>query len=143
MTNPTKPGDPADRAADGAFGGVTSHRAGYGDKLARVEDWLRRHPTATLASGEGAALLEEIDRLRKELAYQKRLMAVASAEHRRMAEDLDRVKTHRDDLRADIGWVRTLHIRHKQDCSECEPKCVECDVVYPCPTLRALDKENA
>lgn len=64
MTNPTKPGDPADRAADGAFGGVTSHRAGYGDKLARVEDWLRRHPTATLASGEGAVLVQEIDRLR-------------------------------------------------------------------------------
>ncbi len=64
MTNPTKPGDPADRAADGAFGGVTSHRAGYGDKLARVEAWLRKYPSATLASGEGAALLAEIDRLR-------------------------------------------------------------------------------
>ncbi len=63
-----KPGDPADKPldakADGAFGGVTSHRAGYGDKLARVEDWLRRHPTATLASGEGAVLVQEIDQLR-------------------------------------------------------------------------------
>ena len=63
-----KPGDPADKPldakADGAFGGVTSHRAGYGDRLARVEEWLRRHPSATLASGEGAVLLAEIDRLR-------------------------------------------------------------------------------
>jgi hypothetical protein len=64
MADTTRPGDPADKAADGAFGGVTSHRAGYGDKLARVEDWLRKHPSATLASGEGAALLEEIDRMR-------------------------------------------------------------------------------
>ena len=64
MAADTKPGDPADRAADGAFGGVTSHRAGYGDKLARVEEWLRKHPSATLASGEGAVLLAEIDRLR-------------------------------------------------------------------------------
>lgn len=66
MTSETKPGDPADRAtdakADGAFQG--SHRAGYGDRLARVEDWLRRHPDATLQSGEGAVLLAEIDRLR-------------------------------------------------------------------------------
>ena len=68
MTDTTKPGDPADKAADGAFSGVTSHRAGYGDKLQRVEDWVRRHPTATLASGEGAALLQEIDWLRAELA---------------------------------------------------------------------------
>jgi hypothetical protein len=67
MTDTTKPGDPADKAADGAFGGVTSHRAGYGDKLARVEDWVRRRPTATLASGEGAVLLAEIDRLRRML----------------------------------------------------------------------------
>lgn len=69
MTSETKPGDPADRAADGAFGGVTphathSHRAGYGDdRLARLVAWLRAHPTTTLASGEGALLLTEIDRL--------------------------------------------------------------------------------
>jgi hypothetical protein len=67
MTDPTKPGDPADKAADGAFGGVTSHRAGYGDRLARVEDWVRRWPSATLSSGEGAVLLAEIDRLRRML----------------------------------------------------------------------------
>ena len=66
MSDEQKPGDPADKAADGAFGGVQSHRAGYGDdKLARLIDWLRAHPTATLASGEGALLLAENDRLHR------------------------------------------------------------------------------
>ena len=65
MSDEQKPSDPADKAADGAFGGVQSHRAGYGDdKLQRLTEWLRAHPTATLASGEGALLLAEIDRLR-------------------------------------------------------------------------------
>ena len=69
MSNEQKPGDPADKAADGAFGGVQSHRAGYGDdRLARLIDWLRAHPTATLASGEGALLLAENDRLGGRLA---------------------------------------------------------------------------
>lgn len=78
MTSETKatdkPGDPADKAADGAFGGVTphathSHRAGYGDdRLGRLIAWLRAHPTTTLASGEGTLLLAEIDRLRRILA---------------------------------------------------------------------------
>ena len=70
-----RPGDPADKAtdakADGAFGGVQthSHRAGYGDdRLARLVDYLRRNPRATLASGEGAVLLAEIDRLTRILA---------------------------------------------------------------------------
>jgi hypothetical protein len=67
MSNEQKPGDPADKAADGAFGGVQSHRAGYGDdKLARLIGWLRSYPHATLASGEGALLLAENDRLREE-----------------------------------------------------------------------------
>ena len=69
MSDEQKPGDPADRAADGAFGGVQSHRSGYGDdKLARLTEWLRAHPTATLASGEGALLLAENDRQRRILA---------------------------------------------------------------------------
>ena len=64
MSDEQKPGDPADKVADGAFGGVQSHRAGYGDdKLQRLTEWLRAHPTATLASGEGALLLAEMDRL--------------------------------------------------------------------------------
>ena len=103
MTDPTKPGDPADRAADGAFGGVTSHRAGYGDKLARVEDWVRRYPTATLASGEGAVLVQEIDR-----------------------------------LRAAIERVRALHRSWLKGAV-----CDGCAYYYPCPTLRALNGEDA
>jgi len=106
MTGETKPGDPADRAADGAFGGVHSHRAGYGDRLARVEDWLRRHPSATLASGEGAVLVQEIDRLR---AFIERVVA--------------------------LHGKRTC----RQNCLKCEPECIECGAVYPCPTLRALE----
>jgi hypothetical protein len=107
-----KPGDPADKTtdakADGAFQG--SHRAGYGDRLARVEEWLRKHPSATLASGEGAVLLEEIDR-----------------------------------LRAAIDRVRALHGKRtcRQKCLKCEPECIECGAVYPCPTLRAIDWEDA
>ena len=109
MTAAIKPGDPADKAAGGAFGGqpTGSHRAGYGETLARVEAWLRAHPRATLASGEGWALVEEIDR-----------------------------------LRAAIKRARTLHGRHKC-CFVCQPQCIECDVAYPCPTLRALDGEDA
>jgi hypothetical protein len=107
MTDPTKPGDPADRAtdakADGAFQG--SHRAGYGDRLARVESWLWKHPDATLQSGEGAVLLEEIDR-----------------------------------LRAAIDRVWALH----RTGSDHPDRCVECfRRGYPCPTLRALDGEDA
>ena len=121
MSDTTKPGDPADRAtdakADDAFQG--SHRAGYGDRLARVEEWLRKHPSATLASGEGAVLLAEIERLRKELA----------AAH------------------AAIDGVVALHAPQEytiwsgarlQRCTHCRDESGYC-VPYPCPTLRALD----
>jgi hypothetical protein len=71
VSDEQRPGDPADKAADGVFGGVQSHRAGYGDdKLARLTEWLRAHPTATLASGEGALLLAENDRLTDDLHTQ-------------------------------------------------------------------------
>lgn len=64
MSNDQKPGDPADKGLDT----FVSHRAGYGhDKLARLIDWVRQRPSATLASGEGALLLAEIDRLREGL----------------------------------------------------------------------------
>jgi hypothetical protein len=65
-----------DVKADGAFGGLTNHRAGYGDdRLARLIDWLRAHPTATLASGEGALLLGEIDQLRHRADRTERILA--------------------------------------------------------------------
>ncbi len=137
-----KPGDPADKPldakADGAFGGVTSHRAGYGDRLARVEDWLRRHPSATLQSGEGeeawaAVLLAEIDRQR--------------VENRELRDIRLNMGRGINMLRAAIDRVRALHVPHT--CGHC----IECsawtddgcfyEVKHPCPTLRALDGEDA
>jgi hypothetical protein len=172
MSDITKPGDLADKAADGAFGGVTSHRAGYGDKLARVEDWLRRHPTATLASGEGWArwaLVEEIDRLRAELLREHMRLAacgvVAMAntpdtatkarnilpEYRSAScDDVARVVDENMKLRAAIDRVRALHAPVSKKvgwgtlvlCA----KCLDEDndpCIHPCPTLRALDGEDA
>ncbi len=91
MSDTTKPGDPADKItdakADGAFQG--SHRAGYGDKLARVEDWLRRHPTATLASGEGAVLLAEIDRQSAEIGKLRAAILRVWRQHHRGAKGME------------------------------------------------------
>lgn len=57
--------DPTDAKADGNFGG--NHRGGYSpDRLARAEAWARRG--YTLAAGEGAVLVQELERLREELA---------------------------------------------------------------------------
>ena len=58
--------DPTDAKADGAFGG--NHRAGYGDRLDRIIATARKG--WTLAAGEGLVLVQEIDRLREELAQQ-------------------------------------------------------------------------
>jgi hypothetical protein len=111
-SDPTKPGDPADKAADGAFGGVTSHRAGYGDRLARVENWLRWIPSATLQSGEGAVLLEEIDRLRAAI---ERVRALHAPQEYTI-----------------WSGARLQRCTHSRDeTGYCLP--------YPCPTLRALD----
>ena len=153
-----KPGDPADRAADGAFGGVTSHRAGYGDRLARVEDWLRRHPDATLQSGEGAVLLEEIDQLRRQILIFVDMAATwvkVGHENERLQDAIDRLRVENRELRdirlnmgrginmlrAAIERVRALHrptlegahcvVCHSSDSSDWD--------FYPCPTLRALD----
>jgi hypothetical protein len=125
MTDPTKPGDPADRAtdakADGAFQG--SHRAGYGDKFARVEEWLRKHPDATLQSGEGAVLLAEIDRLRAELAVAHAAIERVRALHER------ETRTSRF---GSIVWHLCPHCRDDGG----DP------LEHPCPTLRALDGED-
>jgi len=40
------------------------HRSGYGDRLTFLMQWLTDHPDATLASGEGRVLRDEIVRLR-------------------------------------------------------------------------------
>jgi hypothetical protein len=55
--------DPTDAKADGQF---QNRRAGYAtDKLATVEQWARKG--YCLSAGEGAVLVEEIDRLREQL----------------------------------------------------------------------------
>jgi hypothetical protein len=140
MSDTTKPGDPADKAADGAFGGVTSHRAGYGDQLARVEEWLRKHPSATLASGEGAVLIQEIDQLRRQI-----LIFVD------MAATWVKVGHENERLQDAIERVRALHAPQEytiwsgarlQRCTHCRDESGYC-VPYPCPTLRALDGEDA
>lgn len=98
MSTEQKPGDPADKAtdatADGAFGGVQTHnhRAGYGDdRLARLVDYLRRNPRATLASGEGALLLAEIDRLHSDLRTQADWADWANGEIDRLRDEDERM----------------------------------------------------
>jgi hypothetical protein len=55
--------DPTDKIAADQF--QPNHRAGYqSDKLAFLMQWLTDHPDATLASGEGRVLRDEINRLR-------------------------------------------------------------------------------
>jgi len=129
-----KPGDPADRAtdakADGAFQG--SHRAGYGDRLARVEEWLRKHPSATLASGEGAVLLAEIDRLRRQI-----LIFVD------MAATWVKVGHENERLQDAIERVRALHGPDEGECDNCHIEDSGRFEPHPCPTLRALDGEDA
>jgi len=129
-----KPGDPADRAtdakADGAFQG--SHRAGYGDRLARVEEWLRKHPSATLASGEGAVLLAEIDRLRRQI-----LIFVD------MAATWVKVGHENERLQDAIERVRALHRPDEGECDNCHIEDSGRFEPHPCPTLRALDGEDA
>lgn len=114
--NPTdKPGDPADRGVpEDNFGNVQthathSHRAGYGDdKLARLVAWLRAHPTTTLASGEGALLLAEIDRLRDDLHTQDGWVQWAKGEinalRRANKDSLD----HYTDARNEIDRLRRI-----------------------------------
>jgi hypothetical protein len=68
-----------------------NHRAGYGDRLAFLVQWLTDHPDATLASGEGRVLLDEVTRVR----------VVAQANYRNM----ERLGVEVDELRAQIADV--------------------------------------
>lgn len=93
MSITDKPGDPADRVADGAFGGVHSHRAGYGDdRLERLIAYLRLHPTATLASGERWMLVQHILLLRARIEG--------------MSEGAKVYEDHYADARAEINRLR-------------------------------------
>lgn len=101
MSETIKPGDPADKAADGAFGGkpATAHRSGYGDVLARVEAWLRKHPSATLASRDGWTLLAEIDRLREDNRELRNEWESASERALTSLDDIKALEAHVVELR--------------------------------------------
>ena len=111
MSAEQKPGDPADKGLD-TFQPTTNHRAGYGDdKLARLVAWLRDHPTTTLASGEGALLLGEIDRLRDDLHTQDGWVQWAKGEMDRMHAAAKDSMDHYTDARAEVDRLRDqLHL---------------------------------
>jgi hypothetical protein len=95
-----------------------------------VEDWLRRHPDATLQSGEGAVLIQEIDQLRRQIEI-----------FVDMAADWVKVGHENERLHDAIDRVRALHVPHALGhCEECTNGWV---VPFPCPTLRALDGVDA
>ena len=68
-----------------------THRAGYGDRLAFLMQWLTDHPDATLASGEGRVLRDEINRVRVVAQANYANMERLGAEVERLRETLDRV----------------------------------------------------
>jgi len=104
--------------ADGQFQPV--HRAGYQtDKLEWLMQWLALHPDATLASGEGRVLLDEINRVREVAqakidALQARVRELESTildEHSRLAQEEAKpaaVVADRDRLAACVERVRKV-----------------------------------
>lgn len=42
-------------------------------------------------------------------------------------------------VKARLAAVRELHALHEKDRAAIDPWCYECNVTYPCPTLKALD----
>jgi len=97
-----------------------------------VEEWLRKHPSATLASGEGAVLLAEIDRLRRQI-----LIFVD------MAATWVKVGHENERLQDAIERVRALHGPDEGECDNCHIEDSGRFEPHPCPTLRALDGEDA
>jgi hypothetical protein len=69
-----------------------THRAGYGDRLAFLMQWLSSHPDATLASGEGRVLLDEITRLRVVADANYRNMERLGVEVERLQEEVERLR---------------------------------------------------
>ena len=103
MSDEQKPSDSADKAADGAF-------------LA----WVASHPTATLASGEGALLLAENDRLRERLtfveaerdgAYGERNRVVAWAARMALALGFDVTVTKTAIHGWDTAWHNCIYVQ--------------------------------
>ncbi len=68
--------------------------------------------------------------------------------HRQFLPLIDEIDWLRAELaaaHAAIDRVRALHGKRtcRQNCLKCEPECIECGAVYPCPTLRAIDGVDA
>ena len=90
MSDEQRPGDPADRAADGAF-------------LA----WVTSHPTARLGESVGGLLLAENNRLRDDLQKLADWADWAKTEIDRMHAAAKDSADHYADVRAEIDRLRT------------------------------------
>ncbi len=102
------------------------------------------------------AMAREILKLRFEQADTSRLAAAAALQEleRRSSQwmqEIDRLRKENDALHAAIARVRALHVPETyitrlgtvlQHCKHCRDDAAYYEP-YPCPTLRALDKEKA
>jgi hypothetical protein len=81
-----------DAKADGQFQPTPVHRAGYQtDRLEFLMQWLAMHPDATLQSGEGGVLLDEINRVREVAEANYRNMERLGVEVKRLRARIDAV----------------------------------------------------
>lgn len=121
-----------------------SHRAGYhADPLAVAIKQARKG--GTLAAGEGALLVAEIDRLNDKhkpvlefATWAESKIARLRNANADLTDDFVGVVAEIDRLHAAVEQVRTLHAKifwGNDDYHEC----LLCEEPYPCHTLRALD----
>jgi polyhydroxyalkanoate synthesis regulator phasin len=102
-----------DAKADGQFQPV--HRAGYQhDKLEWLMQWLALHPDATLASGEGRVLLDEINRVREVAQANYRNMERLGVEVKRLRTLIDAVDVDRMTERARQPEIDALQARVRE-----------------------------
>jgi hypothetical protein len=99
-------------------------------------------------AAENASLRTTIDQLREDSrdAHEALRKELESLRREVRAKHMDWETEHAEvvKLRTAIDRVRALHARYRcKNCPACEPDCVECDVAYPCPTLRAIDGGDA
>ena len=89
----------------------------------------------------------QIDLLRQENDRLRRSVGVLVEDYVGVREEKAALREENADLRAAIERVRTLHtsveIGFGPICNECSSASDGWIVPYPCPTLRALDGEDA
>ena len=92
-----------------------------------VRDRMDRYPytARTITDAVMGEVEGEITHWRTEAADAKRVM--------------DRRGEYAKELKAKLVAVRELHSLHEKDRDAIDPWCYECNVTYPCPTLKALD----